>query len=78
MLFSEQLRTSAEPRHLVSTTGAGDPPALDFSIALPQATGMRRATRLATVFAAATIEGKRASAKEAARWTAELAAAGLD
>jgi sugar/nucleoside kinase (ribokinase family) len=69
---------AAEPRVVVSTTGAGDAASAGLLYGLTQGTGMRWATRLAARFAAATIEGKRPSAEEAGRWAAELAAAGLD
>jgi sugar/nucleoside kinase (ribokinase family) len=69
---------AAEPRLVVSTTGAGDAASAGLLYGLAQGTGIRRATRLAARFAAATIEGRRPSAEEASRWAAELAAAGLD
>jgi sugar/nucleoside kinase (ribokinase family) len=69
---------AAEPRLVVSTTGAGDAASAGLLFGLAQGAGIRRATRLAAQFAAATIEGKRPSAEEAGRWAAELAAAGLD
>ena len=69
---------AAEPRLVVSTTGAGDAASAGLLYGLAQGTGIRRATRLAARFAAATIEGKRPSAEEAGRWAAELAAAGFD
>ncbi len=69
---------AAEPRLVVSTTGAGDAASAGLLYGLAQGTGIRRATRLAARFAATTIEGKRPSAEEAGRWAAELAAAGLD
>ena len=68
----------AEPRLVVSTTGAGDAASAGLLYGLAQGTGIRQATRLAARFAAATIEGRRASAEEAGRWAAELAAAGFD
>src|SRR5512133_358436 len=70
--------SAAEPRLVVSTTGAGDAASAGLLFGLAQGAGIRRATRLAARFAAATIEGKRPSAEEARRWAAELAAAGLD
>jgi sugar/nucleoside kinase (ribokinase family) len=69
---------AAEPRLVASTTGAGDAASAGLLYGLAQGTGIRRATRLAARFAAATIEGRRPSAEEAGRWAAELAAAGLD
>ena len=69
---------AAEPRLVVSTTGAGDAASAGLLYGLAQGTSIRRATRLAARFAAATIEGKRPSAEEAGRWAAELAAAGFD
>jgi sugar/nucleoside kinase (ribokinase family) len=69
---------AAEPRLVVSTTGAGDTATAGLLYGLAQGTGIRRATRLAARFAAAAIEGMRPSAEEAGRWAAELAAAGLD
>jgi sugar/nucleoside kinase (ribokinase family) len=69
---------AAEPRLVVSTTGAGDAASAGLLYGLAQGVGIRRATRLAARFAAATIEGKRLSAEEAGRWAVELAAAGLD
>jgi sugar/nucleoside kinase (ribokinase family) len=68
----------AEPRLVVSTTGAGDAASAGLLFGLAQGAGMRRATRLAARFAAASIEGQRPSAEEAARWAAELAAVGFD
>jgi sugar/nucleoside kinase (ribokinase family) len=67
-----------EPRLVASTTGAGDAASAGLLYGLAQVTGIRRATRLAARFAAAAIEGRQPSAEEAARWAAELAAAGLD
>jgi sugar/nucleoside kinase (ribokinase family) len=69
---------AAEPRLVVNTTGAGDAASAGLLYGLAQGTSIRRATRLAARFAAATIEGKRPSAEEAGRWAAELAAAGFD
>ena len=69
---------AAEPRLVVSTTGAGDAASAGLLYGLAQGTGIWRATRLAARFAAANIEGKRPSAEEAGRWAAELAAAGFD
>jgi sugar/nucleoside kinase (ribokinase family) len=69
---------AAATRHVVSTTGAGDAASAGLLYGLVQGTGIRRATRLAARFAAASIEGQRPSAEEADRWAAELAAAGLD
>jgi sugar/nucleoside kinase (ribokinase family) len=69
---------AVEPGLVLSTTGAGDAASAGLLYGLAQGTGIRRATRLAARFAAATIEGKRPSAEEARRWAAELAAAGLD
>jgi sugar/nucleoside kinase (ribokinase family) len=69
---------AAAPRHVVSTTGAGDAASAGLLYGLAQGTGIRRATRLAARFAAANIEGQRPSGEEAGRWAAELAAAGLD
>ncbi|HEX7209410.1 MAG TPA: PfkB family carbohydrate kinase, partial [Propionibacteriaceae bacterium] len=69
---------AAEPRLVVSTTGAGDAASAGLIFGLAHGAGIRRATRVAARFAAATIEGKRPSAEEAGRWAAELAAAGLD
>jgi sugar/nucleoside kinase (ribokinase family) len=69
---------AAEPRLVASTTGAGDAASAGLLYGLAQGTGIRRATRLAARFAAATIEGRRPSAEEAGRWAAELAAAGLE
>jgi sugar/nucleoside kinase (ribokinase family) len=69
---------AAAPRRVVSTTGAGDAASAGLLYGLVQGTGIRRATRLAAHFAAASIEGKRPLAEEAARWVAELAAAGFD
>jgi sugar/nucleoside kinase (ribokinase family) len=69
---------AAEPKLVASTTGAGDVASAGLLYGLAQGTGIRRATRLAARFAAATIEGRRPSAEEAGRWAAELAAAGLD
>ena len=69
---------AAEPRLVVSTTGAGDAASAGLLYGLAQGTGIRQATRLAARFAAATIEGKRASAEQAGRWAAELGAAGFD
>jgi sugar/nucleoside kinase (ribokinase family) len=66
------------PQVVVSTTGAGDTATAGLLYGLAQGTGIRRATRLASRFAAAAIEGRRPSAEEAGRWAAELAAAGLD
>ena len=59
---------AAEPRLVVSTTGAGDAASAGLLYGLAQGTGMRRASRLAARFAAATIEGKRPSAEDAGRW----------
>jgi sugar/nucleoside kinase (ribokinase family) len=70
--------SAAAPRHVVSTTGAGDASSAGLLYGLALGTGIRRATRLAARFAAASIEGKRPSTEEAARWAAELAAAGFD
>ena len=47
---------AAEPRLVVSTTGAGDT-ATGLLYGLAQGTGIRRATRLASRFAASAIEG---------------------
>lgn len=69
---------AAEPRLVVSTTGAGDTATAGLLYGLAQGTGIRRATRLASRFAASAIEGRQPSAQEAGRWAAELAAAGLD
>jgi sugar/nucleoside kinase (ribokinase family) len=69
---------AAAPSHIVSTTGAGDAATAGLLYGLAQGTGMRRATRLAAQFAAATIEGRRPSTEETGRWATELAAAGLD
>jgi sugar/nucleoside kinase (ribokinase family) len=69
---------AAAPRRVVSTTGAGDAASAGLLYGLAQGTGIRRATRLAARFAAATLEGKRPSVEEASRWTHELAAAGVD
>jgi sugar/nucleoside kinase (ribokinase family) len=69
---------AAEPKLVASTTGAGDVASAGLLYGLAQGTGIRRATRLAARFAAATIEGRRPSAEEAGRWAVELAAAGLD
>jgi len=69
---------AAAPRRVVSTTGAGDAATAGLLYGLAKGTGIRRATRLAARFAAATIEGKRPSAEEAGRWAVELAAAGFD
>jgi sugar/nucleoside kinase (ribokinase family) len=66
------------PQVVVSTTGAGDTATAGLLYGLAQGTGIRRATRLASRFAAAAIEGRRPSAEEAGRWAAEMAAAGLD
>jgi sugar/nucleoside kinase (ribokinase family) len=66
------------PQVVVSTTGAGDTATAGLLYGLAQGTGIRRATRLASRFAAAAIEGRRPSAEEAGRWAADLAAAGLD
>jgi sugar/nucleoside kinase (ribokinase family) len=66
------------PRRVVSTTGAGDTATAGLLYGLAQGTGIRRATRLAARFAAASIEGQRLSAETADRWAAELAAGGLD
>ena len=68
---------AAEPRQVVSTTGAGDAASAGLLYGLAQGTGISRATRLAARFAAATLEGRRPSAEAAGRWAAELAAAGL-
>jgi sugar/nucleoside kinase (ribokinase family) len=69
---------AAEPRLVVSTTGAGDAASAGLLYGLAHGTGIRRATRLAARFAAAILEGRRPLAEEAGRWAAELAAAGLD
>jgi sugar/nucleoside kinase (ribokinase family) len=69
---------AAEPRLVVSTTGAGDAASAGLLYGLAHGTGIRRATRLAARFAAAILEGRRPLAEEADRWAAELAAAGLD
>jgi sugar/nucleoside kinase (ribokinase family) len=69
---------AATPRRVVSTTGAGDAATAGVLYGLVQRAGIRRATRLAARFAAASIEGRRPSAEEADEWSAELAAAGLD
>ena len=69
---------AAIPRQIVSTTGAGDAASAGLLYGLAHGTGIRRATRLAAQFAAATIEGTRPSAEQAGRWAGELAAAGLD
>jgi sugar/nucleoside kinase (ribokinase family) len=69
---------AATPRRVVNTTGAGDAATAGLLYGLAQGTGIRRATRLAARFAAASIEGKRPSTEEAGRWAAELAVAGLD
>jgi sugar/nucleoside kinase (ribokinase family) len=69
---------TAEPRRVISTTGAGDAASAGLLYGLAHKTGIKRATRLAARFAAACLEGKRPSAEEADRWAAELAAAGLD
>src|SRR5215207_3138493 len=66
------------PQVVVSTTGAGDTATAGLLYGLARGTGIRRATRLASRFAAAAIEGRRPSAEEAGRWAADLAAAGLD
>jgi sugar/nucleoside kinase (ribokinase family) len=66
------------PQIVVSTTGAGDAATAGLLYGLAQGTDIRRASRLASRFAAAAIEGRRPSAEEAGRWAAELAAAGLD
>jgi sugar/nucleoside kinase (ribokinase family) len=66
------------PQVVVSTTGAGDTATAGLLYGLAQGTGIRRATRLASRFAATAIEGRRPSGEEAGRWAAELAAAGLD
>ena len=65
------------PQAVVSTTGAGDAATAGLLYGLAQGTGIRRATRLASRFAAAAIEGRRPSGEEAGRWATELAAAGL-
>jgi sugar/nucleoside kinase (ribokinase family) len=69
---------AATPRHVISTTGAGDAASAGLLYGLAHGTGILRATRLAARFAAANIEGQRPSAEEAGRWAAELAQAGLD
>jgi sugar/nucleoside kinase (ribokinase family) len=69
---------AAKPRRVVNTTGAGDAATAGLLYGLAQGTGIRRATRLAAQFAAASIEGKRPDTEEAGRWAAELAAAGFD
>jgi sugar/nucleoside kinase (ribokinase family) len=69
---------AAAPRRVVNTTGAGDAATAGILYGLAQGTGIRRATRLAARFAAASIEGKRPDTEEAGRWVAELAAAGFD
>jgi sugar/nucleoside kinase (ribokinase family) len=69
---------AAPPRRVVSTTGAGDAATAGLLYGLAQGTGIRRATRLASRFAAANIEGRRPSPEEAGRWAAELAVAGMD
>jgi sugar/nucleoside kinase (ribokinase family) len=69
---------AAAPRRVVSTTGAGDAATAGLLYGLARGTGIRRATRLAARFAAANIEGKRPSAEEVGRWTAELASPDLD
>jgi sugar/nucleoside kinase (ribokinase family) len=65
------------PKLVVSTTGAGDAASAGLLYGLAQGTGIRGAIRLGALFAAASIEGERPSAKKAGRWTAELAASGL-
>jgi sugar/nucleoside kinase (ribokinase family) len=69
---------AAAPRRLVNTTGAGDAATAGLLYGLAQGSGIRRATRLAARFAAASIEGKRPSTEEAGHWAAELAAAGFN
>jgi sugar/nucleoside kinase (ribokinase family) len=69
---------AAAPRHVVNTTGAGDAASAGLLYGLAHGAGIRRATRLAARFAAASIEGQRPSAEEAGRWAAELDTAGLD
>jgi sugar/nucleoside kinase (ribokinase family) len=69
---------AARPKRVVNTTGAGDAATAGLLYGLAQGAGIRRATRLAARFAAASIEGTRPDAEEADRWAAELAAAGFD
>ena len=49
---------AAEPRLVVSTTGAGDTATAGLLYGLAQGTGIRRATRLASRLAASAIEGR--------------------